>query len=328
MTIQVLIVDEDNLKGTMLASALTSWGYSPTIANSEDDAKRQLLDSRSIQLVILDGEMPGIDVRSFCKSLRKTDYTSVAYIVVLTSRDSLEDNLRGFEDSVDDIVVSPFHSSELRMRLRTGARILRLQDQMERSSTSPDRKSSRDSLTGVGNRESILNTLNREIARQKRHKYHLSVLSLDLDNFTSVNETLGNAIGDFVLREAGNRISTCVRAHDSCGRTGADEFLILLPATTPDQALLAARRLYHQLCSTPIQLDDRSLQISCSIGITTIEAETPETPQVILETVENAMYSAKQSGGSQIQFQSTAILDGVRSSSLRQVVCSQFQSEF
>lgn len=306
MTMPVLIVEDEQITESMLTSALASWGYAPLSVRTAEEAEDMLEADSSIRLMILDWRLPGMNGLNFCRSLRQSSDTRYIYTIVLTSRESMDDQIEALEAGADDFLRKPFDPTELRLRLRAGARIARLQEQMERTLKLVDRKASNDSLTGAPNREAVLSLLFKELARQKRHHLDLSVLTVDIDRFQEINEAHGFAVGDFVLREFCSRMMTSLRIHDSCGRIGSDTFLIVLPETSAANAINCATRLQKDLCGDPVQLDDRSVWLSCSIGVASVESESTATALSTVSLANDAMYRAKSQGGNCIRLASGA----------------------
>lgn len=153
-----------------------------------------------------------------------------------------------------------------------------------------------DPLTGLPNRALFYDRLQQELAHAKRDRTRLALMFLDLDRFKSVNDTLGHAVGDLLLKAAALRMIECVRQSDTVGRIGGDEFVVLLPVITNDQdALLMALKI-RQALEEPFSLPGgHTVHISCSTGIATY----PEHGDDEIELSRNAdaaMYLAKDLG--------------------------------
>jgi len=159
-----------------------------------------------------------------------------------------------------------------------------------------------DPLTGLPNRALFYDRLQQELTHAKRDKTRLALMFLDLDRFKSVNDTLGHAVGDLLLKDAASRMIDCVRASDTVGRIGGDEFVILLPAINDDQdALLVALKMRHAL-EQPFTLPGgHTVRISCSTGIAT----SPDHGVDEIELSKNAdaaLYLAKDRGRNRVEF--------------------------
>ena len=140
----------------------------------------------------------------------------------------------------------------------------------------------RDSLTGLPNRGLFLDRLDHAIERSKRHKdFRFAVLSLDIDRFNAVNDTLGQAIGDEVLVAVARRLETCVRGEDTIGRFGGDEFVALLESISDDSdGSRVAERMRRSLVE-PILTSEGEVFVSASIGIVLSSSGTDDAAQLI-----------------------------------------------
>lgn len=152
-----------------------------------------------------------------------------------------------------------------------------------------------DPLTGLPNRVLLLERLGQATARARRSHAPISVLFLDLDGFKAVNDTLGHAIGDVVLRTVANRLAALLRPNDTAARLGGDEFVVLCEDTTTEQAQLVAARLREAVCAPLNPLDGVDLSLSVAIGIacSTDMTDDPD-PEELLRTADNAMYVDKR----------------------------------
>jgi diguanylate cyclase (GGDEF)-like protein len=155
-----------------------------------------------------------------------------------------------------------------------------------------------DSLTFLPNRREIIRQLQYEVLRTQRYNGLLSVSILDLDHFKFVNDTYGHVTGDRVLREVALLLRDGIRQPDVVGRYGGEEFLILLPNTD----LKSASRQAAPLCKTArelsIQVDNRSIHVTLSIGVVQFQSGV-DTWQTVLTRADTAMYEAKRRGRDQ-----------------------------
>lgn len=167
----------------------------------------------------------------------------------------------------------------------------RLQDELRHMAT-------HDSLTGIPNRRQLLEQLEREILRHERGGRVFALLMIDLDRFKAINDRHGHAVGDAVLRRFTAIVRDLLRGIDMLGRVGGEEFALLLPRTTLDEAMRVAERICRQVAETPIEVGDASIRISASIGIA--EARRGESTDRLLERVDLMMYRAKDGGRNRI----------------------------
>jgi len=158
-----------------------------------------------------------------------------------------------------------------------------------------------DALTDLPNRMLLNDRLARSMALARRYGRRLAVLFLDCDRFKHINDTLGHAVGDQVLRSIAARLSSCVRESDTVSRHGGDEFLILLPEVDqPDAARSIAEKIVSAVAE-PHQVAGHSLELTASVGIA-IFPEDGEDPQSMVMHADTAMYYAKNAGRNQVAF--------------------------
>jgi diguanylate cyclase (GGDEF)-like protein len=156
-----------------------------------------------------------------------------------------------------------------------------------------------DMLTGLPNRALLIDRLNQESARAKRGARPFAVLMFDLDGFKKVNDTWGHAAGDQVLRQVGTRARACVRASDTVGRLGGDEFLALLPETTLDGAREVAEKLRTTL-REPYDLGNGiTANVGASVGIAVFPQHGTDAED-LQRAADGALYHSKREGKNRI----------------------------
>ncbi|MBS0545850.1 MAG: EAL domain-containing protein [Proteobacteria bacterium] len=158
-----------------------------------------------------------------------------------------------------------------------------------------------DTLTGLPNRSAWQVRARAALVAAQRHGDALAVLFLDLDNFKTVNDSLGHPAGDRLLAAVARRLSGCIRGEDLLARIGGDEFVALLPRLThsEDAAVVAAKMI--DVLSSPVHVDDHDLHLSVSIGIALFPEDGTEA-DTLLKHADTAMYSAKEGGRNNYKF--------------------------
>ena len=158
-----------------------------------------------------------------------------------------------------------------------------------------------DALTGLPNRVLLLDRLGSTIEQARRHDAHLAVLFIDLDRFKNINDSLGHAVGDGLLRQVAGRLSAVVRSSDTVSRLGGDEFVVLLAELdSAARAGVVASKILKAL-ATPYDVDGHELSITPSIGIT-VFPEDGDNRDLLLKNADAAMYHAKENGRNSYQF--------------------------
>ncbi|WP_411726641.1 EAL domain-containing protein [Methyloglobulus sp.] len=163
-----------------------------------------------------------------------------------------------------------------------------------------------DPLTKLPNRRLLLDRFDQELAIAKRHKQYGAVLYLDLDHFKILNDSQGHLVGDELLIQVAERLSSVLREEDTPARLGGDEFVVLLHANSEnlaaaaDHAMTVAEKIREQL-NTPFALNQYQHQIGVSLGIA-LFPEDQGSPDEVLQQADTAMYRSKSSGRNAISF--------------------------
>ncbi len=161
-------------------------------------------------------------------------------------------------------------------------------------------RATKDSLTGLYNRTSLMDRLGREVARHQRYGRDLSVVVMDLDHFKKVNDTYGHGAGDAVLRVVGEAIRQCLRSSDLAARVGGEEFVVALPETDQSRARNIAEKIRKRIASLDVSFEKSRLHITASLGVATAQ-KGPVSLELLLKRADEACYKAKRSGRNRIR---------------------------
>ena len=160
-----------------------------------------------------------------------------------------------------------------------------------------------DALTGLGNRHTLDEAIEREISRSNQHGNRIALLFIDLDGFKLINDTMGHPTGDRLLKEVARRISRILRRSDTAIRLGGDEFVVLMPEVLrPDDCASLAEKLLCEI-RTSIDLDPERVSISASIGIA-LYPDNASSGHELVQAADSAMYGAKERGRNRFAFYS------------------------
>jgi two-component system cell cycle response regulator len=298
---KILVADDSIVSRHLMMEILRRWNYEPVPAADGEQAWNILQGEDAPRLVILDWMMPGFSGLEVCRRVRQQAREPYTYIILLTSRSEKTDLVEGMEAGADDYVVKPFDVNELKVRLRAGRRIVELHAELLGAREALREEATRDSLTHFWNRRSVLEILERELARGAREARPVGVVMFDLDHFKRINDTHGHLAGDAVLREMAARISATLRPYDACGRYGGEEFLIVLPGCDLHGAQGHAERCLHVLSSTPIDIGGEELSLTASFGVTAQPAGTHLKADAVIRAADEALYLAKRNGRNRVE---------------------------
>jgi diguanylate cyclase (GGDEF)-like protein len=293
---KILIAEDDPISRRLLEVFLTRWGYQVSVAASGIEALELLEKADAPRLAVLDWMMPGLEGVQVCRKIRERKDRPYIYILLLSARTQKEDLLLGLESGADDYLTKPFDAQELRARLHVGQRILQLQDGLMVAGAELLFRATHDSLTGIANRDVILDSLRREHSRQVREGGSFGIVLLDVDHFKSVNDTYGHQCGDAVLQEVVRRVTSTVRAYDTVGRYGGEEFLIVAPSSGAEGILRLSERVRLAIETEPIKTDGVEISVTLSLGLAVSSEAAPLDPKIMLSTADEALYRAKAEG--------------------------------
>ena len=207
------------------------------------------------------------------------------------------------EAGADDYITKPFDQHELKVRLRAGTRIIDLEHELVAAREELRDQATKDFLTRIWNRSSILDILQRELARGGRENRPVGVVLADLDHFKSINDTYGHFAGDAVLREFARRMQNTMRSYDAIGRYGGEEFLIVLPGCDEVCTSAQAERMRRALDVAPMAINEEERMVTCSFGATCWRPGMDPSSDLLIRTADDALYAAKNHGRNRVVLQ-------------------------
>ena len=301
---KILIADDSIVSRHLLDATLRRWGYEVVVACDGNEAWQILQSENAPKIAILDWMMPGLTGPEVCRRVRATakDKDIYTYILLLSSKSQREDLIEGMESGADDYLTKPFDQHELQVRLRPGVRILELQHELISAREELRDQATKDFLTRIWNRSSILDILSRELQRGVRENRPVGLVLADLDKFKSVNDTYGHFAGDAVLREFVRRMSGSIRPYDAIGRYGGEEFLIVLPGCDVNVTEKQSERMRDALANDPMWFNEEAQLVTCSFGATAWVPGITATEEALIRVADDALYAAKRQGRNRVVF--------------------------
>jgi len=315
---RILIADDDALSLRLLERTLERDGYEVTAVQNGRLAAEHLCRHDGPRLALLDWVMPELDGPAVCREVRQKREQVYVHMVLLTSKESKRDVIEGLESGADDYLIKPFDPAELKARLRTGLRILQLEDRLVEAREDMRFKATHDPLTGLFNRGVIMDLLSRELSRTHREDGCTTILLGDVDHFKNVNDTLGHVTGDEVLREIARRLLASVRSYDFVGRYGGEEFLIVLNNCNLPSALQRAEQIRRAIASTRVQTARGPVPVTMSLGILASTEWGVLPAEELLREADVALYKAKDAGRNCVKVASSHVPPNVPLQSLEE----------
>jgi two-component system cell cycle response regulator len=298
--VRILVADDDAVSRSIMRRLLTQCGYEVTTASNGVEAVDAASMEYGPRLVLLDWMMPELDGPEVCRAIRKGSRRAYVYIILLTSKDSKDDLIAGLEAGADDYLTKPCNIEELRARLRTGERILQLEDNLVAAREEMRFRATHDGLTQLLNRTSVIQRLKDELGVAPECRKQFAVVSCDVDHFKKINDTHGHPVGDEVLCEIAGRLKNLVRASDPVGRFGGEEFLIVFGGCTDEAVPRLAEMLCNSIRSEPISTSAGLLDVSISAGALHVGRVAMDAGlDCLLQAVDTALYQAKAGGRDQ-----------------------------
>ena len=297
---KVLVVDERTSSFERLVKPLRK---SFEIVHAEEPQAAVMTAAEGdFDCVFVAARFAEFDALRICSQLRSLDRTRFVPIILVAETDDDDLVKRGLELGVNDYIVRPVDPNELTARLRTQVRRKRYHDSLRDNVATSIELAVTDGLTGLHNRRYLDTHLETLVARGLNRGKQLSLLITDIDRFKDVNDTHGHDAGDDVLREFARRLRDNVRGMDLACRYGGEEFVIVMPDTPPHIAAEVAERLRAQIESDDFSIENgaRSIEVTVSVGVTSLIQSENETAKALLKRADEALYEAKQTGRNRV----------------------------
>lgn len=289
-TPKILIVDNDPAAQRLLAKWLSNAGYRVEAVNRAEEAVESIA-TECPSILITSWDLPGMNGLELCQWLREQELPRYVYTFLVTVHTGTADMIRGLEAGADDFLRKPVDRNELLARMRSGDRVLELEQKL-------GELASCDGLTGLYTQRSFYQQFETEWQRAVRHRTPVSVVMLDIDFFKSINDNLGHAAGDRVIQCVGQTLEANRRATDVVSRYGGEEFCVMLPETDQNGAFVWAERIRRYI-SEAASRGEVPVEITVSAGVAERLDDT-ETPQQLVDMADQALLVAKRTGRNQV----------------------------
>jgi len=287
---KVLIVDDAPDTLEIIQKLLHYEGYDVAMASTGEEGVKKVEDEKP-EVVLMDINLPGIDGTEALRRIRIIN--PLQCVIMLTAFATVDNAVRALKEGASDFVKKPFENEHLIHIVNQCLEKYKTLKEKEKLEEEVRRLSVTDDLTSLYNHRHFFKTLEAELVRLRRQKTSLSLLMFDLDNFKNYNDRYGHLEGDKVLKNVGEIVKHSIRYNvDSGYRYGGDEFAVLLIGASMDQAMTIAERIRSSIEQTKFQ------NITVSIGLS--EYRDHFDLEGFVKSADNALYTAKHSGGNRI----------------------------
>lgn len=289
-----------------LARGLAAAGFETVSSGSLAETHRVLQQSGRPAVVVLNPlvlELGGVEVE-ILRGLQRDD-DPVPVLLLVKDEEDLERATR-LDLPFLDFLLRPFSPVECAQRVRLALANRNRVRALLQHTRDLEGQVTIDFKTGLLSERHFKKVLHVEFKRAQRHRLPLSLLLIDVDDFKSVNDSTEYAFGDDVLRKVAEMLRSGIRETDFAARFGGDEFVLLLPQTTPAEAVQTAIRIKTRIAATTIENGGYSRRVTVSIGIDTFDGRQTTTPEELRRRANKALQEAKRRGKNQVWLYSGA----------------------
>jgi two-component system chemotaxis response regulator CheY len=296
---KILVLNHDLKESTVIQQVVQQDGHEIIHAETSD-AAMQLLQEGEIRFIIADRVTTDMVEKQFIQRVRNAQPPFYIYILLLVP-EVQESDITTPRAGADDSLHKPIIPLELKSRIRIGERILSLDEDLVQARHTLQDSALFDPLVNLLNYKAFLALSRGELERARRGQSPLSLIALDIDNFQSIHDQFGQAVGYDILTVVAQGIREKSRPYDSVGRYEADTFLIILPGVIGQDAEKIAERILNGILNTDISLlDGTQLNVKLSAGIACSTHITASTEvDFLIEKAVEAMKQAKRDATSQ-----------------------------
>jgi diguanylate cyclase (GGDEF)-like protein len=305
---RVLIAEDSAVARVMLETALSSLGYEWMTAKDGDSAWELFL-RYAPDVVISDWLMPGLDGDELCRRVRQHQDGSYTYFILLTSLAAQAHVVRGMEAGADDYLHKPVDTDDLHSRLIAAARVNALHERLGAQQTELEalnrtlfEESRNDPLTRVGNRVALREYLTELSGSVERPARDYCIALYDVDKFKAFNDAKGHVAGDGVLCAVAEALGSCARSGDAVYRYGGEEFVVVLPNQSLENAAIAAERIRGAVSSLaiPHPACGAGAVVTVSGGVAKLEKSDAGDFEAVLKRADASLYRAKDLGRNRV----------------------------
>ena len=292
--LKILIVDDDPKMVEIMKDILSEEGYEVNGAGTVRLAGKEL-KKKFYNVVLVDLKLPDGSGLKLLKKIKKIN--DEIMIIVFTGFASLESSVFALNEGAFAYIQKPLNMDEVKIFIKKALRMQKLSLENKNLLSKLEDFSLKDSHTGLYNYRYLMERLASELKLARRYVLPLSVIMMDIDYFKAFNDVYGHQYGDFVLKELAQYLVKFSRGSDIVFRYGGEEFIILLPDTNKQGAVMFGERLLDRIKQHIFDLEGKEIKLKISMGIASFPEDGVETTADLIGAVDKALTHAKETGG-------------------------------
>jgi two-component system, cell cycle response regulator len=300
---RVLLVDDDMVQGKQIVSKLESTYQVEWISDPEQALARASQGNFDVILIsTLLTNSDGLRLASHIKS--HEEMRTVPLLVLVDDEPHIM--LKALEMGINDYMNVPIDKNEMLVRVRTQIRRKKYQEALKSQYQMSISMAITDALTGLYNRHYLNTHLANMVKQAHKNGKDLALMIMDMDHFKMVNDTYGHDVGDMILKQLAKIIINRSRSAELAARFGGEEFIVLMPETDAQSAIIAAKRMCESVETTPFTINTAGeiIHKTVSIGVSSLHPDG-DSAESLLKRADEALYEAKRSGRNRIVFSAT-----------------------
>ncbi|MEW6348063.1 MAG: diguanylate cyclase [Thermodesulfobacteriota bacterium] len=300
---RVLVVDDDPVVRSLVAECVMEGGYAADECGDGAEAIEKIRIT-PYEVIITDMMLPGVDGLSLIKKLKQNGTDTD--VIVITGYGSIQNAVECMKEGARDYLVKPISADHILLAL---GKVVEFRE-LRRRAQYYEQQCNVDFLTGVGSRRCFEDALAKELLRAKRSGNAVTVLMLDIDDFKTYQSPRGNLteerlhqLGDEALKQVGDILRASCRETDTVARWGGDEFVVVLPKASRENALEVAGRIMNSVRKSPFE-GSESMPLGCltvSVGLASFP-EDAGTADDLFRCANQALFAAKLKGKNSLRF--------------------------
>ena len=287
----ILVVDDTIANLDILVELFSDYDVIDTASGSEALA---IVKEEKVDLILLDIMMPNMDGYEVCQKLKSNASTKDIPIIFITAKTDEESIEKAYSIGGSDYVTKPFRPKELLARVKRELQLKSYQEELKMLA-------SIDPMTKLYNRRYFNEIAKDILAGERNNGCELSLMILDIDKFKNINDTYGHTIGDDVIIFISDILRESQRKSDVVCRYGGEEFVILLPETSLENAVFVAEKIRKRIAKSIVSISgEESFTVSVSIGVSIIDILNESNIEAVLKRADDALYEAKNLGRNRV----------------------------